>query len=117
MIIIDLTPVVLERLRNSGWKENMGYTLKNNPRILEKDGKRIAVVGVLSLKGSLSIKDQVETFFKKMEKILTKNTDIKEVHIYGGGTIPIPPTFIDYCNTNGIKISFFDHENIDGYFV
>jgi hypothetical protein len=117
MIIIDLTQVVLERLRNRGWKENMGYTLKNNPRVLKKDGKRIAVVGALRLKGSSGIADQVDTFFVKMEKILTKHNDIKEVHIQGGGRIPVPPSFIEFCKANGIKISFFDHENIDRYFI
>jgi hypothetical protein len=111
MIQIDVTDVLLKRLKNSGWKQNGGYAILGNPRVLERSGERIAVVKPIKVDPFKIIQDEIDKFFRSLINIIIKNS-IKVVFLPGGGTIPIPQFFLDFCRENGINIHIITNENI-----
>jgi hypothetical protein len=111
MIQIDVMDVLLKRLKNSGWKQNGGYAIRGNPRVLERSGKRIAVVKPIKVDPFKIIQDEIDKFFRSLIDIIIKNS-IKDVFLPGGGTIPIPQFFLDFCRENGINIHIVTNENI-----
>jgi 2-hydroxy-3-keto-5-methylthiopentenyl-1-phosphate phosphatase len=114
MIQIDLMEVLLKRLKNSGWKQNGGYAIKGNPRVLERYGKKIAVVKPIKIDPFKVLQDEIDKFFRSLIDIINKN-GIKNVFLPGGGTIPIPQFFLDFCKENGINIHVVTNENIDQF--
>jgi hypothetical protein len=113
MILIDLdfTQTLLKNLKKSGWKQVSGYSL-GNPKVLERNRERIAVVRPIRIDPSKVLQDEIDKFFKSLEKILEKNA-IEEVFLPGGGTIPIPQFFLDYCKKHNIQIHLVTVENFN----
>ena len=114
MIQIDLMEIILKQLKRKGWKQNGGYAIRGNPRVLEQSGRRIAVVKPLQIDPFKNITEQVEKFFESLIRIIQKN-GIKDVFLPGGGTIPIPQFFLDFCKEMGINIHIIDTGNIEQY--
>jgi hypothetical protein len=73
MIQIDLMEILLKRLKRNGWKQNGGYAIRGNPRILERLGIRIAVVKPIQVDPFKDLDDQIEKFFKSLIGIFLKN--------------------------------------------
>jgi hypothetical protein len=114
MIQIDFTEILLKNLKSKGWRQNGGYAIRGNPRVLERNNKRIAVVKPLKVDPFKILDQEIDIFFKSLISIIQKN-GINDVFLPGGGTIPIPQFFLDYCSMNGIKIHIITQENIDQY--
>jgi len=114
MIQIDLMEVLLKRLKNQGWKQNGGYAIRGNPRVLERSGKRIAVVKPIKVDPFKVLQTEIDKFFRSLIDIVNKN-GIKDVFLPGGGTIPIPQFFLDFCKENSINIHVVTAENIDQF--
>jgi hypothetical protein len=114
MIQIDLMEILLKRLKRKGWQQNPGYAIRGNPRVLERSGKRISVVKPIQIDPFKNLTDQVEKFFKSLIGIILKN-GIKDVFLPGGGSIPIPQSFLDFCKEMSINIHILDSENIEQY--
>lgn len=114
MIQIDVMEVLLKQLKIRGWRENGGYAIRDNPRVLERDGKRVAAVKPIKIDPFKLIQTEIDNFFRYLIDIINKN-GIKIVFLAGGGTIPIPDFFLDYCRENGINILMVTNDNIDQY--
>jgi hypothetical protein len=114
MIQIDVMEVLLKRLKNRGWKQNGGYAIRGNPRVLERYGKQIAVVKPIKIDPFKVLQDEIDKFFRSLIDIINKN-GIKNVFLPGGGTIPIPQFFLDFCTENGINIHLVTNANIDQF--
>jgi len=114
MIQIDLMEILLKRLKRIGWKQNSGYAIRGNPRVLESSEKRIAVVKPIKIDPFKVLQDEIDKFFRLLINIILKN-GIKDVFLPGGGTIPIPQFFLDFCRENGINIHIITPENIEQY--
>ncbi len=114
MIQIDVMEVLLKRLKNRGWKQNGGYAIRGNPRVLERYGKLIAVVKPIKIDPFKVLQDEIDKFFRSLIDIINKN-GIKNVFLPGGGTIPIPKFFLDFCKENGINIHVVTNENNDQF--
>ena len=114
MIQIDITEILLKRLKNRGWRQNGGYAIRGNPRVLERMHERIAVVKPIKVDPFKIFQNEIDNFFRSLISILQKN-GIKDVFLPGGGTIPIPQFFLDYCRENGINIHIITQENIDQF--
>jgi hypothetical protein len=114
MIQIDVMEVLLKRLKNRGWRQNGGYAIRGNPRVLENYGEQIAVVKPIKIDPFKVLQDEIDKFFRSLINIINKN-GIKNVFLPGGGTIPIPQFFLDFCKENGINIHVVTNENIDQF--
>jgi len=114
MIQIDTIEILLKRLKNRGWRQNGGYAIRGNPRVLERNGIRIAVVKPIKIDPFKILQDEIDNFFRSLINIILKN-GIKDVFLPGGGTIPIPQFFLDFCNENGINIHIVTNENVDQF--
>ena len=105
MIQIDTIEILLKQLKNRGWRQNGGYAIRGNPRVLERNGKRIVVGKPIKIDPFKILQDEIDNFFRSLINITLKN-GVKDVFLPGGGTIPIPQFFLDFCNENGILFSF-----------
>ena len=114
MIQIDVMEVLLKRLKNRGWKQNGGYAIRGNPRVLERYGIQIAVVQPIKIDPFKVLQDEINKFFRSLIGIMNKN-GMKNVFLPGGSTIPIPQFFLDFCKENGINIHVVTSENIDQF--
>jgi hypothetical protein len=114
MIQIDIIEIFLKRLKSRGWKQNGGYAIRGNPRVLDRYGKRIAVVKPIKIDPFKVLQDEIDKFFRSLIDIINKN-GIKNVFLPGGGTIPIPQFFLDFCKEHGINIHVVTDENIDQF--
>ena len=114
MIQIDVIEKLLKRLKNKGWKQNGGYAIRGNPRVLERNGRSVAAVKPIKIDPFKILQNEIDKFFRSLVDILNKN-GIKNVFLPGGGTIPIPQFFLDYCRENGIDIHIVTTENIDQF--
>jgi hypothetical protein len=114
LVQFDVIEVLLKRLKHGGWKQNGGYAIRGNPRVLERYGTHITVVKPIKIDPYKNLLDEIDKFFKSLIDIIIKN-GIKDVFLPGGGTIPIPQFFLDFCRDNGINIHVLTTENIDQY--
>ncbi|GAA4074087.1 hypothetical protein GCM10022389_19540 [Flavobacterium cheonanense] len=112
MIQIDLIEILLKRLKSTGWIQNGGYAIRENPRVLDRFGIRIAVVKPIRIDPFKILQDEIDKFFTSLISIIKKN-GIKNIFLPGGGPIPIPQFFLDFCRENGINITVVTDENID----
>jgi hypothetical protein len=112
MIQIDLMEILLKRLTSKGWAQNNGYAQRGNPRVLDRSGIKIALVKPIKIDPFKIFQDEIDKFFTSLISIIEKN-GIKKIFLPGGGPIPIPQFFLDYCRENGINITVVKDENID----
>lgn len=114
MIQIDTIEILLKQLKNRGWRQNGGYAIRGNPRVLERNGKRIVVGKPIKIDPFKILQDEIDNFFRSLINIILKN-GVQDVFLPGGGTIPIPQFFLDFCNENGINIHIVTNENVDQF--
>lgn len=111
VIIKDLSKAILEQLKKRGYKQNGGYAIRGNPRVLTNGMSAVAVVLPIMVDPTKSIPNQVDKFFKTLMDIIAKNR-IQHVVLPGGGDIPIPPDFDVFCKKNGIKVYVISENNL-----
>lgn len=114
MLQIDLTEIILQRLKKQGWKQNGGYAIFGKVRVLDRSGVKVAVVKPIKIDPFKVIQDQIDKIFKTLTEIILKN-GIKDVFLPGGGNIPIPESFKDFCKKNNINIHIVTLDNIEDY--
>jgi hypothetical protein len=104
MIKINVMRIFLNRLRDRGWKNfNVrGYTDKDN-QALKRGGNSIICVENINVDATGNISPQIDELFKSLIEII-KRTDAKEIYLPGGGDIPIPDFFKEFCLEYGIQI-------------
>jgi hypothetical protein len=114
-MLIDPIYILSKRMNKAGWKDNPGYSMAGiGIRIRQKSGKSVALVPILRIDPFKSIQEQIDKIFIALTKAITKN-GIKSIFISGGGTIPIPKSFLDFCKEHGINIHIVTIENVDEY--
>ena len=114
MIQIDIIGIFMKRLLTKGWNQNRGYGQKDSTRVLERKGIHIAAVKPIRINSIKTIESEIEKFFKTLMGIIQRK-GIKIVFLPGGGTIPVPQLFLDFCKKNGVEIHILTAENIDQY--
>ncbi len=114
MIMIDIMEVLLQRLKKSGWKQNGGYAILGNPRVLDRSLSRIAVVKPIKINPYKILQEEIDKFFHSLIGIVIKN-GIKHIFLPGGGDIHIPQFFFDFCRDQGINYNIVNSDNIDVY--
>ena len=107
----DVTDKLLKGFKNRGWMQNGGYAIRDNPRVLESSGVKIAVIMPIKIDPFRGQQVEIDKFFQSLINIILKN-GIKDVFLPGGGTIPIPQDFLDFCREHGINIHVITIENI-----
>lgn len=112
MLQIQFMGTILKRLRDAGWIQNPGYAIRLNPRGLERGKERTMVVHPIEIDPTIDTGKQIDKFFKSLINSITRY-GAKSVYLPGGGTIPIPQFFKDFCNEMGIEIIIVDSENIN----
>jgi hypothetical protein len=111
MIEINVMRTFLNRLRDRGWKNiNVrGYTDKDI-QVLRRGDQSIIGVENINVDASVDIRLQIDELFNNLIEII-KRTDAKEIFLPGGGEIPVPYVFKEYCRVNGIEIHFVSMES------
>jgi hypothetical protein len=66
MIQIDTMEILLNRLQDRGWLQNRGYTQRGNPRVLERNGTRIAVIKPIKIDPFKGLATEVDKFFRSL---------------------------------------------------
>jgi hypothetical protein len=112
MIQIDIIGIFMKRLLTKGWNQNRGYGQKDSTRVLERNGIHIAAVKPIRINSIKTLESEIEKFFKTLMGIIQRK-GIKIVFLPGGGTIPVPQFFLDFCKKNGVEIHILTAENID----
>jgi len=103
---INYIRVLHKILLNNGWPSSgmryarLGLFIHNN----------IALVLPLDIDPRNPIQTQVDTLFQNLITALNKNK-VTDIYFQGGGTIPIPDFFRNFCRENGIKIHIVTDEN------
>jgi hypothetical protein len=114
LVEIDTTYSLLQKLKQNGWKQNSGYATLDKVRVLSRNGVNIAVVKPIKVDPSKDLSSEIDRFFRTLMAIILKN-GISDVFLPGGGTIPLPPFFEDFCKKHRIKIHVVTRENIDHF--
>lgn len=93
-----------------------GYTCRewdseNGKRVYYKKGSdAVIVIPKITVKSSSPA--DIDTLFKKiqaeLQDILNKGFNISDLYLPGGGTIPLPDWFKNWCLKNGIRIHMMD---------
>jgi len=116
LILIDNSEILLNRMKINGWKQNGGYAIRGNPRVLEKGNDRLIVVKPIRIDPFKVLKDEIDKFFESLKRIIGKlkslGKSISGVYLPGGGTIPLPKWFRDFCKENGGEILIYSDENV-----
>jgi len=118
MIYFSIITKISEILKNRGWKWKptknrrglRGIEVLEGPR---KQGTILVPGIVLSQTKSNSIQEQIEKYFEDLKKEIQRQLPLKirSVIFQGGGVIPIPKDFRDWCKQMGIEIVVFYHDN------
>ena len=119
MIYFSIITKISEILKNRGWKWK---PIKNRRGL-----KGIEVLGGPMNQGTIlvsgivlprfkneSIKEQIENYFENLKKEIQKQQPLKirSIIFQGGGVIPIPKDFKDWCKQMGVEIVILDNYNI-----
>jgi hypothetical protein len=110
----DISEILLKRLKRKAWVQKRGYAMRGNPRVLTGRTGCIAVVKPIKIDPFKELQSEIDKFFRSLIEIIKKN-GIKSVFLPGGGNVPIPKFFLDFCEEFGIKIIFYTSENIDDF--
>lgn len=106
---------LINRLRDAGWKNiNVRRHTSLDNQVLKRGEKTIVCIEQIQLDGSLDFRPQVEGLFKHLIE-LTRRSGSHDIFLPGGGEIPIPGFFEEYCRNNGINIHLISRENIYEY--
>ncbi len=106
----------LNRLKDRGWRNNnlKGYT-DNATHVLRRGDTNIVVVETINIDTSaIDISPQIDGFFIRLMEIILK-ADAKEIFLPGGGDVPIPEFFKEFCRENGIDINILTNESVREY--
>ena len=116
MLQINIIRGFLNRLRDRGWKNiNLrGYT-DNDIQILKRGDKSIVVIESITLDPSVEINPQVAEFFRNLTELIEQGT-AKEIFLPGGGDIPIPASFKDWCYENTVHINLISLNNFKDFY-
>ncbi len=111
MIKINVMRTFLNRLRDRGWKNLSvrGYTDKDI-QVLRRGDQTIIGVENVNVDASADSGLQIDELFKNLIELI-KRTNTKEIFLPGGGEIPVPDFFKEYCRANGIEIHFVSMES------
>ena len=111
MIKINVMRTFLNRLRDRGWKNiNVrGYTDKDI-QVLKRGDQSIIGVENINVDASADIRPQIDELFKSLIEIIER-ANAKEIFLPGGGDIPVPDFFKEYCRSYGIQIHFVSMES------
>ncbi len=111
MIKINVMRTFLNRLRDRGWKNLSvrGYTDKDI-QVLRRGDQSIIGVENVNVDASADLGLQIDELFKNLIELI-KRTNTKEIFLPGGGEIPVPDFFKEYCRANGIEIQFVSIES------
>jgi hypothetical protein len=115
MLRINFMRSFINRLRDAGWKNiNVRRHTSLDNQALKRGEKTIVCIEQIQLDGSLDFNPQIEGLFKHLIELIRRSGS-HDIFLPGGGEIPIPDFFIEYCKNNGIKIHIISVENIDEY--
>ena len=115
MLTINFMQTFLNRLKDRGWKNNIirGYT-DADTQALNRGDDNVIVVKNINIDPSVDLTPQIEGFFKELIKTIYRSK-AKTIFLPGGGNIPIPEFFIEFCGERGIEIHIIDLESIRKY--
>ena len=115
MLRINIMRSFINRLRDAGWKNiNVRSHTSLDNQVLKRGEKNIVCIEQIQLDGSLDLKPQIEGLFNHFKELIRRSGS-HDIFLPGGGEIPIPGFFEEYCRNNGIKIHLISLENIDEY--
>ena len=113
MIKVNLIKVLKNRLLDRGWFDVTKEILRNKEQdiqLLERETNCLVCVENVYMDASIDLTSQVDSFFKRLERILEKSNS-KALFLPGGGDIPIPDFFKEFCIKHNIDYYVVTLEN------
>lgn len=110
MLRVNVMTSLLNRLKERSWRPDKRKDFYN------RSNRTIVLVQEILVDASVDLMPQVEGFFDKMlEDMKSARNPITDVLLPGGGDIPIPDFFRQYCEQNGIGVHAVHEENYRQY--
>lgn len=104
MIRINVMRTFLNRLRDRRWKNiNVKGLTDNDNQVLRRGDETIICVENIIVDVSVDVRPQVIELFRSLVEMIAR-TNATEIFLPGGGDIPIPDFFEDYCREHGIQV-------------
>jgi hypothetical protein len=115
MISINVMPILMNRLKDRGWKNVSvrGYTT-NQIQILKRGNESIMVIVSITFDSTIDVTPQLNDYFEQLKNLMQHDI-LKDVFLPGGGDIPIPDFFRNYCYENRISIHLVTYNSLIDY--
>lgn len=91
------------------WQASRVYSQEIDIQI--HGGTRVGVVRELAI--AVPTNECIEDFFDRLSRELIKE-GIQKIVFKGGGTIPIPDSFKEFCQQHGIELEILDDDELNG---
>jgi hypothetical protein len=118
-MFIDISAAVMQEAIRHGWDIVWRpYPKGIGGRLLRKGNRRgiylphIPVDPFSAVPRNTQIRDVFEALKKAIERLLKAGHVVGPIILQGGGTIPIPDWFRDFCRDNGISLVVLDGEDV-----
>lgn len=111
MIRINVMRPFLNRLRDRGWRNIhlRGFT-DGDHQILRRGNVNIVAVENIYADPSVDVGPQMDDLFNRLIETLQR-AEAKEIFLPGGGDVPIPGFFRDFCRERGVRIHILSVES------
>ncbi len=115
MLRINVMGIFINRLKDRGWKEVPPKNKSGkSPSVFQRGDKELIVQEIIQVDPTVDISPQIEEVFLSIID-LVKKSNRPEVFLPGGGDVPIPEFFKDFCLENGIQIHVIDIKTMMEY--
>ena len=112
MLRIDLMKPLIKKLGKQGWKRRQGdLNPASNPIVLRNRHQSVILTTSIPCDPEKEIQNEVDDYFRGVIERIKRDASIKIVFLPGGGTIPVPQFFVDFCKEVDIEIRIIDGEN------
>ena len=113
-LIVSINWWIEHILWRNGYNKRPWRQGKLGVKVYEKNNKAIVLIPTIEIQPPFicSQSKAVDDYFTELKKLLTglnNKFKLTDIFLPGGGTIPIPEWFSDWCKQNGIKIHLVNY--------
>jgi hypothetical protein len=105
-----------DSLRQAGYAVRRWRHGVMGTQVYERNGRAIVVIPSIELPPPViqPISQSVSDYFKRLCDVLSglgKKFNVSDLFLPGGGDVPVPEWFKDWCKKNGIRIHIIDSDS------
>lgn len=113
---VSIAKHIADLLKRAGYRPRQWRRGALGNRVYEKNGTAVVVIPVIEIPpvAIQPVKISIDDYFDNLRRLLAglmKKLKVCDLFFTGGGTIPVPPWFEQWCEENGIRIHILDPES------